>query len=333
MSRLIVSHLIASAFLAVCVCPVLAQQITGQVRYVDTGQAAFNVIVKCDGTGVRSEVFTDRSGNFRFSVTPGHYTVSIHMPGYIAEERSVDLVDNNSSEYFFFRLKPDRAGTKPPDSNLTTDPNVPPAAQKEFEKAQAILSDSKKGDIEESVRHLEKALEIYPKFLEAQLRLGTAYMDLEEWDKAEQSLRKTLEIDPKAANALFALGEIYLQKKKDEDAEKVLLQGLQLAEGSYQGHLTLGRAYWEMATKAKEDVKARPFLEKAYDQVNQALTLKPDLAGGHLLKGNLLLKVRRAKDAQTEFEEYLRLEPNGQFAQQTRVIVEKIKKVLESQSK
>jgi tetratricopeptide (TPR) repeat protein len=88
-----------------------------------------------------------------------------------------------------------------------------------------------------------------------------------------------------------------------------------------------------MATKAKEDVKARPFLEKAYDQVNQALTLKPDLAGAHLLKGNLLLKVRRAKDAQTEFEEYLRLEPKGQFAQQTRVIVEKIKKALESQPK
>jgi len=47
-------------------------------------------------------------------------------------------------------------------------------------------------------------------------------------------------------------------------------------------------------------------------------------AGAHLLKGNLLLRAGRAADALTAFNEYLRLEPNGAFATQTRALVEKI---------
>jgi len=65
--------------------------------------------------------------------------------------------------------------------------------------------------------------------------------------------------------------------------------------------------------------------------VKQALALDPNLAAAHLLKGNLLFKVRRAADAQHEFEEYLRLDPKGQYADQTRALVEKIKKALAGQ--
>ncbi|HVS82695.1 MAG TPA: tetratricopeptide repeat protein [Pyrinomonadaceae bacterium] len=333
MFRPIVSPLIVTAFLALCACPVLAQQITGQVRYTDTGQAAFNLIVKCDGTGARSEVFTDRSGNFRFNVTPGHYTVSIHMPGYIAEERSVDLVDNFSSEYIFFRLKPDGAGTKPLNSNPAVGPNVPPAAQEEFEKAEAALASEKKESVEEGVQHLEKAISIYPKFVQALLRIGTAYMDLAQWDKAEQALKKTVEIDPKAANAYFALSEVYLRQKKYDQAEKAIQDGLAIETHSAQSHLTLARVYWEKVAGVKEEAQWRPSLEKSYQKVNQALQLDANLAAAHLLKGNLLFKVRRAEDALHEYEEYLRLDPQGQSAEQTRTLADKIRKALAQEKK
>jgi tetratricopeptide (TPR) repeat protein len=158
-------------------------------------------------------------------------------------------------------------------------------------------------------------------------------MDLADWDKAEQNLKKTLEIDPKAANAYFALGEVYLRQKKDEEAEKVLLQGLQTEDRSFQGHLALARVYWDMASRIKDEAQARAALEKSYDQVSQALKLNPDLAQAHIVKGNLLLRVRRAADAQHEFEEYLRLDPKGPFAEQARTTVEKIKKALQSQPK
>jgi tetratricopeptide (TPR) repeat protein len=331
--RLITSLLIAVALHIFWTSAVLGQQISGQVRYFDTGQAALNVLVRCNGTGGRSDTLTDRSGNFRFFVSPGNYLVSIHQPGYIAEERSVDLVDKNSNEYFLFRLKPDGSGAKPPNSPGPIDAIVPATARKEFDQGEAALASEKKESIEEGIHHLEKAVSIYPKFVQAQLRIGTAYMDLAQWDKAEQGLRKTLEIDPKAANAFFALGEIYLRQKKSDEAEKVLLQGLAVEPNSFQGHLALGRVYWEMASKTKDETQARPSLEKAYDQVKEALKLNPNLAEAHLLKGNLLFRVRRAPDALNEFEEYLRLEPKGKFAEPTRALVDKIKKALEQQKK
>ena len=60
--------------------------------------------------------------------------------------------------------------------------------------------------------------------------------------------------------------------------------------------------------------------------MKRALILNPDLAGAHLLKGNLLLRVARATDAVAEFNEYLRLEPNGPFAAETRALMDKINK-------
>lgn len=69
-------------------------------------------------------------------------------------------------------------------------------------------------------------------------------------------------------------------------------------------------------------------MEKSYQEVNQALQFDPNLAAAHLLKGNLLFKVRRAEDALREYDEYLRLDPKGEFADQTRALADKIRKAL-----
>ncbi|MDQ3819597.1 MAG: tetratricopeptide repeat protein [Acidobacteriota bacterium] len=153
-------------------------------------------------------------------------------------------------------------------------------------------------------------------------------MDLQKWDKAEQALRKTIEIDLKAANAYFALGELYLRQKKYDQAEKVMLDGLAIETRSARAHLILARVYWEKAAGAKEEAQWRPPLEKSYEEVKRALALDPNLAAAHLLKGNLLFKVRRAEDALHEYEEYLRLDPQGASAEQTRTLIDKIKKAL-----
>ena len=130
---------------------------------------------------------------------------------------------------------------------------------------------------------------------------------------------------------MFALGEIYLRQKKNDEAEKLMLQGLKLDANSLQGHLALSRLYWDAASKIEDETKARrPLLENSYEAVKKALELNPNLAAAHLLKGNLLLRVRRAADAQHEFEEYLRLEPKGQFAAQASASSRRLRKLWKS---
>jgi tetratricopeptide (TPR) repeat protein len=303
-------------------------EIHGQVRFSEGGAPAQNVLVRLesyDGGGSISEAFTDRSGKFRFSgLFAAQYAVKVHQAGYLDTQQTVDL-QTSSSGYVMLQLSRDNSR---PVASISTagsiDANVPAAAQKEFDKGVAILAEGNKSKTVEAAKHFERALALYPQFVAASLKLGTVYMDLEQWDKAERALLSTIDLDPRAANAFFALGEIYLQQNKNQEAEKVLLKGLQIEDRSFLGHLNLARVYWERARKNKDLADAKPTLEKSYNEVKHALQLKPDLAAAHLLKGNLLLRVSRTTDAVAEFDEYLRLEPKGALASETRALVDKI---------
>jgi len=327
------SGLMLCALLVLVCCVVAhAQQVSGLVRATDTGQPLYNAVVHCEGVGTSQIQQTDRNGRFTcLLAASGSFKVRVALPGYTEEEQSSNAADTNVSQYMFFKLNPSPVArvTQAP----AVDPNVPAEARTEYAKGVEAVNAGSKQKLEEAVRHFEKAIKIEPKFLQAQIALGTAYMDLELWENAERVLNKTLELDPAAANAMFALGEIYLRQKRNDEAEKLLLQGLKLDAKSFQGHLALSRLYWDAASKIEDETKARPLLEKSYEAVKKALELNPNVAAAHLLKGNLLLRVRRAADAQHEFEEYLRLEPKGQFAAQASALVQKIKKALEEQKK
>lgn len=305
-------------------------EINGQVRFVEGGRPAANVVVRLesyDGGGSITEAFTDRLGKFRFTaLPPAMYSVRVRQSGYRDAQQNVDMT-TTSSGLVMLQLIRD-ASTAASNSTVvgSIDATVPAAAQKEFDKGVAALAEGGKDKTAFAAKCFEKAVSLHPPFVEARLKLGTVYMDLGQWDKAEQSLLATIETEPRAFNALFALGEVYLRQNKLADAEKVLLKGIVIEERSGLGHLTLARVYWEQARAVKDEAVARPALEKSYQEVKRALLLNPNLSGAHLLKGNLLLRAARSADAVNEFDEYLRLEPNGALAAETRALVEKIKK-------
>lgn len=308
-----------------------AGRITGQVR-LPNGQPAAEVIVSCDSFsgGMVGQVRTDNTGRFQFdSLGTAQFTISVRQPGYLPVSETIDM-GMQPSAYVQFLLNRD-PNAMVPLAGSVVDSNVPAEAQKEFEKAEALIATGKKEDIQTAISHYQQSITIYPQFLKAQLKLGTAYMDLSDWSKAEQTLKKAVDLDPKAFNALFALGEVYLRQKKDEDAEKVLLQGLLMEDRSPQAHLTLARVYVDMAAKIKDQTENRPSRVKAYDQVSAALKYDPNNAFAHWIKGNLLVSVGRDQDAQHEFEEYLRLADKGPFAKQAGIFIERIKKELEAQ--
>lgn len=294
--------------------------LTGQVRFADGGAPAENIIVRLDGLsgGYVGEERTDRLGKFRFTGLAGEqYVVTIRMPGYREVQRQVDL-QTNASDYLQLQLTPEKAGgaAAPAGSaGRTVDANVPAEARAELEKARAALLGDKK--VDEALAHLEKAVRIHPRFYEAQLLLGTAYMDAGKWEQSAAALGRAREINPRSGAALFALGEVYRRQKKYDEAERVLKEGLAVDGRSAAGHYTLGRVYWDKG----DFVKAGP-------QVGRALQLKPDFAEAHLLAGNILLRARQGENALTEFQEYLRLAPDGEFAGEARLLVEKIKKAL-----
>jgi tetratricopeptide (TPR) repeat protein len=317
-----------------------SRQINGIVRYGDSRAPAENALVRVErfSGGLEGEVMTDKTGKFSFfNLRPESYVVTIHAPGYLDVRQQVDLL-TQSSDYINAVLVLDRnsanaklSKTASPGNSLI-DINVPIEAQNQFQTAKTILASGKKEKIREAVQHLEKAVTIHPKYLEAQMTLGYALMDVGEWSKAEKALRSAIEINPDASTAYLALGEIYRQQKNYSAAEEVLLQGLKLKDQSAAGHFALAKVYFEKAPSTGDETRFRQSLESSWKEVNRALELDPKLARAHLLAGDLLLRARHAKEALGHFEEYLKLEPNGELADQTRTMVEKIKKAL-SESK
>jgi tetratricopeptide (TPR) repeat protein len=294
-------------------------EITGQVRQANGGAPADNVLVRLEasGGGLVGQEMTDRLGKFRFSgLTPAQYIVTAHAPGFVDVRQQVDLQTALRS-YLQFQLVAEKrtATTTSSGPNFVIDAKIPAEAQSEFDLGRAELLEQKK--LDSGITHLEKAIKLFPDFAEAHLLLGMALMDNKQLEKAERELRRTEEINPKLAAAQFTLGEVYRRQKKYEAAEKVLQEGLKTEPRSSQGHLNLGRVYYDNGD-----------LAKAGPEVGQAIQIKPDFAEAYVLAGNLFLKARKAESAVQMFEEYLRLEPSGQFAAETRELVAKIKRAL-----
>ncbi|MGH9661211.1 MAG: tetratricopeptide repeat protein, partial [Bryobacteraceae bacterium] len=73
---------------------------------------------------------------------------------------------------------------------------VPGKARREFAGAQKALA---KGDVDESIRRLAKAIEIHPGYVEAHNNLGVRYMLRGELERAASEFQEAAGLDPGAA--------------------------------------------------------------------------------------------------------------------------------------
>jgi Flp pilus assembly protein TadD len=294
-------------------------RIHGQIRYAVGSRPAEFVLVRLESFrgGIAGETQSDRSGRFVFTgLQQELYIVSIRIAGYKEVQQQVDL-RTNPTDYVQFQLVAEDSGPAPAPTrhSAVVDANVPKPALVEFEKGRDAISQAK--NIDEGIHHLENAVRLYSKYLEARLLLGTAYMDKSDWEKAENELRQALIIAPNTIGAHFALGELYFRTKRHSEAEKEMLAGIKLDPTSIQGHFMLGRLYYSLGD-----------LSKAGPHVGTALRLSPTFARGHLLAANILLRARQTENAIVEFEEYVRLEPKGEFTEQAKETVRKLRRVL-----
>jgi tetratricopeptide (TPR) repeat protein len=296
-----------------------AFEVVGQVRLAVTGMPGARIPIRLErfGGGLVDQIDTDNAGKFRFSnLQRGYYKVILNVPGYRPAQQDADL-QVNFRAFLIFELNAEKTG---PTALLDViDARAPAEAREALIRGRAALG---KKDYAESVTHLQKAIEVYPEFYEAHLLLGTALMDQREWQKAEVAFLRATELKAGSSPATLALGEVYWREKRYDEAEKTLLAGLKLDDKSWHGYFTLARMYWDLGNIAK----AGPAL-------GRTLQLKPDFGPAQLLAGNILLKINQQERALAAYQEYLRLEPKGEFAVQARELVQKLSKAIADNKK
>jgi tetratricopeptide (TPR) repeat protein len=196
---------------------------------------------------------------------------------------------------------------------------VPDNAKKEFDVAQKAL-DAKHFD--SGIAHLKKAIELYPNFPQAYATMGAAYLDEKKYKDAQTALEKAVELDPKAAGAFIELGATLNQLKDYPGAVTALNKGLELNPEVPAGDYELAKAY--MAQQQWQS--AEPHLRKV-------IAAEPNMAGAHVMLGNVLLKKGDGPGALNEFQTYLKLDPNGPMANGVREVIPKIEAALAKQGK
>jgi len=116
---------------------------------------------------------------------------------------------------------------------------IPSKALKEFERYQKAFHS---GDVPTSVEHLQKALQIFPDFIQAHIALGLRFIQLGEYQKALTEHEAAVSLDPRSAQAHQDLSLTLLLLNRYQEAEAEARQSLDTDSQLVASHYILGRA-------------------------------------------------------------------------------------------
>jgi Flp pilus assembly protein TadD len=145
-------------------------------------------------------------------------------------------------------------------------------------------------EVAEAKAELELAATFNPNLPFLHMNLGITCMRLGDNERAEAEFRKDIELEPEVADNYEQLGVLFSRIQRDEDAEKAFHEALKRDGKNDDAYLGLAKLY-QKQQKSVEALK----------MVDAALRLSPEIHGGHFLRGRILTKLGREKEAQAEF--------------------------------
>jgi tetratricopeptide (TPR) repeat protein len=289
-----------------CPLPSLADQgitLKGQVMTRD-GQAipsGVTITLETDQGQMMGSRPVDAFGNFVFeALPPGSYHLTATADNFQVYQQDLDLDFRQQTYTVNIYLTPThKVEVKVPPA--LTDEAAPKTARKEFEKGKHALAGNKMPDAR---RHLEIAVTDYPCYARAQVALAQVNLRDGKSENAEACYKKAMQCDGSFLDAFSELAELYILEKKFAESEAVLNQGLRLSPQSWLFRYEMGQAHYGM----------QKYPESVQDYLlAQSLHLEMP-AKFHIKLATAYMRTASYPKALAEFQIYLRLEPNGQYA-------------------
>lgn len=175
----------------------------------------------------------------------------------------------------------------------------------------------KKHDARASVDEFKRAVKLDPWYGQAYLLLGLAQMQLQQWSDAQWAFEEATKVEPGNARAYLGAGSALNEQKNYAEAQKALQHSLEIRADSAEAHYELARSLWGLGK-----------WQLAEPHVRQAIELNKDYAGPHALMGNIFIEREDPEAALAEFQECLRLDPEGSLAPSVKEIIAQLKQAL-----
>jgi tetratricopeptide (TPR) repeat protein len=287
----------------------------GQVLTRD-GQAipsGVTVSLETDQGAMMGSRPADAFGNYTFEgLTAGSYHLTVTADKFQLYQQDVEIDFRQQTYTVNVYLTPsNKTVVKVPPA--LTDEAAPKTARKEFEKGERALKANK---MPEARRHLEEAVADYPCYARAQASLAQIDLHDGKADSAEACFKKAIQCDGSFLDSFSELAELYIVEKKFGESEAILNQGLRLSPQAWLFHYQMGQAHYGM----------KNYPESVQDYL-LAQSLHPAMpAKFHIKLATAYLRTAAYPQALAEFQTYLRLEPNGQYAPAARETSEKLLK-------
>ena len=111
-----------------------------------------------------------------------------------------------------------------------------------------------------------------------------------DYERAEAEFQKDIELEPDLADNHEQLGLLFSKMQRDEDAKKAFREALRRDAKDDGAYLGLAKLYLKQQK-----------LPEALKMADTALRLSPEIHGGHYLRGRILSRLGREKEARAEF--------------------------------
>jgi hypothetical protein len=270
------------------------------------------VMVKIEGPQ-RQLFVTDAQGHFQFlCLDAGNYTAVATKEGFQPSQTQFALLSSGISDGLI-RMEPlARIARKPEGKVLSVrEAQIPSEARKFFERGTKELYEDKKP--ENSVSDFLRAIEIYPDYDEAYLRLGIAYGRLARPEEAEKILRKGIQVYAQNAQAHLFLGKLLKEQGKMLEAVEELEKALKIDDTLWLAHLDLARIL-EKQRKTQE----------AYEHARRAHELNSAVQDVHLAFYNACIGTGDYPGALAELDEVVKLYPDSDAARKLQALRPKL---------
>jgi Flp pilus assembly protein TadD len=166
---------------------------------------------------------------------------------------------------------------------------VPAGAMREY---RASLQSLNAGDIAESIRHCQKAIEADPENAAAHNDLGVLYLEAGKQENAVTEFRRAIALQPRMASAYLNLAFAQLALGQAGEAEISARRCLTLDSANRRASLLLG---WSLAAEYH-------YTQEALDSLHAAAR---DYAEAHLAAADVLVHQGAIEAARKEVEAYL----------------------------
>jgi tetratricopeptide (TPR) repeat protein len=271
---------------------------------------------------------TNSSGRYHFSNLPeGRYKVRVLSAASDFEEQTQEVVIQNAIRQlpgggtfvsgfesvqldFTMRLRKPRGGEAPKSAPGTVFVQVAPEeAKRAYEQAIADL-DAKKDDAA-GLAGLKKAVELFPTYYDALLRLGTEHLRRQTYPDALAALNKAVEVNPRGYAALYSLGVAQHYQRQRAAAAETFRRAVNLNPGSVNAQIWLGialRLHGQLAQAEAALKRAQELGDGPVPEVHWQLSL-------------LFHQQQRYNDAANQLELFLKASPDARDAAQIRNLI------------